>query len=121
MAGETILLVEDNVDLATVYAEVLGTLGYRVLPAPSGEEALRVIEREGASIHLLVTDQQLSGMTGTELCRTLRTRGVLLPAIMLSGFPPPARRPAGDGVVAWLQKPLEVDELLGAVRAALVL
>ena len=119
MPGETILLVEDNSDVSTVFTEVLETLGYRVLSAPSGEEALRIGEREGATIRLVLTDLTLSGMTGTDVCRALRARGLTPPAIVFSGYPPPPGATAVEGVVAWLQKPFAVDELLAAVRRAL--
>jgi len=117
-AGETILLVEDNQDLAEVYVALFECLGYRVLAAATAEEALDVAAGEAGRVALVVTDLTLPGMSGTELGEALRGRGERAPVIVLSGYPPPDGA-AGDAVTAWLQKPLEVEELLAAVARAL--
>ncbi len=115
--GETILLVEDNRDLAEAYAALFACLGYRVLTAASAEEALEVTAREAGRVALVITDLTLPGMSGTDLGQALRARGEAVPVIVLSGYPPAGA--AGDAIAAWLQKPLEVEELLAAVRRAL--
>ncbi len=115
--GETILLVEDNRDLAEAYAALFACLGYRVLTAASAEEALEATAREAGGVALVITDLTLPGMSGTDLGQALRARGEAVPVIVLSGYPPAGA--AGDAIAAWLQKPLEVEELLAAVRRAL--
>jgi CheY-like chemotaxis protein len=115
--GETILLVEDNRDLAEVYAALFECLGYRVLATSTGEDALEVVAGEAGRIALVITDLTLPGMSGTDLSRALRARGEPVPVIVLSGYPPAGE--GGEAVAAWLQKPLEVEELLAAVRRAL--
>jgi two-component system cell cycle sensor histidine kinase/response regulator CckA len=115
--GETILLVEDNRDLAEAYAALFTCLGYRILSAASAEEALEVTASEAGRVALVITDLTLPGMSGTDLGQALRARGEAVPVIVLSGYPPAGA--ASDAIAAWLQKPLEVEELLAAVRSAL--
>jgi two-component system cell cycle sensor histidine kinase/response regulator CckA len=116
--AQTILLVEDNRDVSEAYTAVLETLGYRVLLAANGEEALRVWEAERKRIALVLTDLAMPGMSGAEVYRTLRERGIAAPVIVLSGYPMPAGQDL-DGIAGWLQKPLEVEELIAAVERAL--
>ena len=117
--AQTILVVEDNEELVGVYVEVLECLGYRVLAARSGDDALALGEREASDIALVLTDLTIPGTTGTEIYRALRALGVRAPAIVFSGYPAPADASAQEGVVAWLEKPLEVEELLAAIERAL--
>src|SRR5579884_2510126 len=86
---------------------------YRARP----EEALEATAREAGGVALVITDLTLPGMSGTDLGQALRARGEAVPVIVLSGYPPAGA--AGDAIAAWLQKPLEVEELLAAVRRAL--
>lgn len=115
----TILLVEDNDDIAVVYAEILRTLGYDVITARDGESALRVFDDPAHGVALLLTDLTMPRMSGTDVVRALRERGIETPVIMLSGYPAPPGEAARGDVAAWLQKPLEVEELLGAVERVL--
>lgn len=72
--GQTVLLVDDD-PLILVSAEaMLEDLGYKVLTADSGEQALKVLERLGSAINLLITDHMMPGMLGPVLAaRTLST------------------------------------------------
>ena len=116
---EPILLVEDNEDIAAVYGEVLETLGHPVLVARDAQSALRIVDEVRGAIALVLTDWAMPDMSGTDLVRALRAGGFQAPAIMLSGYPAPPGAVGREGVVAWLLKPLEVEELLGTVRRVL--
>ena len=118
MSGKTILLVDDNQDVSEAYTAVLESLGHRVLLATTGQEALAVWSAERDQIALVLTDLAMPGMSGTEFCRALRAQGGTTPLIVLSGYPMPAGQ-GFDDIAAWLQKPLEVEDLIAAVDRAL--
>src|SRR5579872_3363986 len=69
--SETILLVEDEEALRELTAELLRSGGYRVLVAESGEAALTML-RQSDTVHLLLTDVIMSGMSGSELAAKTR-------------------------------------------------
>jgi len=84
---ETILLVEDDVPLRRVARIVLTNLGYRVLEAADGTEALRLWQANRHDIRLLVTDLVMpGGMTGKELAEELLKHNPKLKVIYASGY-----------------------------------
>ena len=76
---QTILVVDDDDHVRAVARDVLREHGYRVLEARTGEEADRLVAEYAGSIHLLVTDVVMPGMSGPELvvrlCRAGRRCG----------------------------------------------
>ena len=83
--NETILLVEDEELLRHVVVDMLGQLGYRVLGATNGKEALAVAEEYDGNIDVLVTDVLLPELPGPQLARSLRTVRPNLRVIFVSG------------------------------------
>ena len=81
----TALLVDDEELVRTSTADMLADLGYEVVEAVSGEEALRIVER-GTRIDLLVTDHLMPGMTGTDLARAFKERYPGTPVLLVSGY-----------------------------------
>ncbi len=79
-----ILLVDDNRDGMMARRCVLEELGYTVVAAASGAEALHILEQQ--SFDLVVTDYKMSPMNGLELIRQLRDRNFVNPIILLTGF-----------------------------------
>lgn len=79
-----ILLVDDNHDGVLARSAVLRELGYTVLPAHSGEEALSLLDRQ--TFDLIITDYKMAPVDGLELISTVRSRGLKMPIILLSGF-----------------------------------
>jgi CheY-like chemotaxis protein len=79
-----ILLVDDNHDGVLARGAVLEELGYTVVPAHSGAEALACLAEQ--SCDLMITDYKMSPMDGVELIRTLRGHNISMPIILLSGF-----------------------------------
>lgn len=69
--GETILVVDDDVDLRSVTTSVLEQDGYQVLAAADGLEALEIARTYPGPIHLLITDLVMPGMDGAELGREI--------------------------------------------------
>jgi CheY-like chemotaxis protein len=113
----TILLVDDNADVSGAFVAVLESLGYRALAAASGEDGLRLWRDERSRVALVLMDQTLPDMNGLDVIRRLRAEGLAAPCIMLSGYP--ADPEATNEIAAWLKKPLDVEELIGAVERAL--
>mgnify|MGYP001254022253 CR=1 FL=1 len=84
--GETVLVVEDDPDVRRIVVRQVLDLGYRVLEAASGDEALSAIAG-GARVDLLFTDVVMpGGMLGTELARRVRSLVPELPVLFASGF-----------------------------------
>ena len=89
--GVTILCVDDEDLPRTLRKLILQKHGYQVITASSGEEALALLERGG--IRLVLTDQLMPGMTGTELTKLVKSTKPNMPVILISGvneIPPDA-------------------------------
>jgi CheY-like chemotaxis protein len=80
----TILLVDDNNDGNIARRSVLEELGYKVVPARSGTEALKLLESE--AFDLVVTDFKMTPVDGLELIKRLRAGNFAKPIILLTGF-----------------------------------
>ncbi|WP_338763936.1 histidine kinase famiy protein [Massilia sp. METH4] len=114
----TILLVEDNEDVRVLAQAMLEAHGYGIVPAASGEEALRVLD-EHADIGLLFSDVIMpGGMTGLQLAEEASRRRPGLPILLATGYMeqlPDARQPA----FPILPKPYKEHELLERIADAL--
>ena len=121
---ETVLLVEDEPMLRELGLLALSGLGYRVLPADNGIQALRLIEQHrGQDIHLLVTDVVMPEMGGKELAERLRVISPQTKVLFCSGYTEDAIVHDGlfDRGIAFMQKPYTVASLANKVREVLEL
>ena len=108
----TVLLVEDNPDVATVSASLLEQLGYTVRRVGNAEAALREIELDG--IDFVFSDIVMPGkMDGLSLARHLRTVRPGLPILLASGYSDAAINVRGDFPI--LRKPYEIHQLSQAI------
>ncbi|MEP9358707.1 PAS domain-containing protein [Sphingomonas sp. KR3-1] len=118
--GETVLVVEDEERVRSYSVEALRELGYQVIAARDGPEALRLIEQKldhgGQPIALLFSDVVMPEMTGRELAERARARVPGLKVLLTSGYAPETARVAGETILA---KPFDLDRLAVAIRAAL--
>ena len=116
-----VLVVEDERDLADLLAFNLEREGYQALVAYSGVEGLLIAQRELPD--LVVLDQMLPGMMGTEVCTHLRREGrtSAIPVLMLTAKGEEIDRVVGFeiGVDDYMVKPFSMRELLLRVRAIL--
>ncbi len=86
LAGHAcVLVVDDEAHVREIVAEQLETLGYPVVPAGSGAEALALLD-DGEEVGLLLSDLAMPGMDGITLIREVQRRRPGLPAILLTGF-----------------------------------
>jgi PAS domain S-box-containing protein len=119
--GEVILVVEDDPDLRILLVHLLETLGYGVLPAATGKEALKILQ-ETSQVNLLVTDMVLpGGMGGAMLASRVEELHPGLPVLYMSGYTENAIIHHGrlDEGVELLQKPFRKTDLARKVREAL--
>jgi two-component system alkaline phosphatase synthesis response regulator PhoP len=117
MSG-SVLLVEDEENLASLVRAYLEQEGYRVISAVTGAEALRAIETE--PVRLVVLDLNLPDMDGLDVCRQIRTRSSV-PVVMLTARDEEADRLAGleTGADDYIGKPFSPRELVARMKAVL--
>ena len=117
MSG-SVLLVEDEENLASLVRAYLEQEGYRVMAVVTGAEALRAIETE--PVRLVVLDLNLPDMDGLDVCRQIRTRSSV-PVVMLTARDEESDRLAGlaQGADDYIGKPFSPRELVARMKAVL--
>jgi CheY-like chemotaxis protein len=113
---ETILLVEDEPAVRQLFAQALTRAGYAVYEARNGQEAMKVFDKHGDGIDLLLTDMKMPYMTGAELAHHLRGRRRSLKLLCISGYP---GNLDPDLSPDFLAKPFSRDDLLKKIREVL--
>jgi len=117
---ETILLVEDDEDLRHSLHQCLSQLGYHLLEAATGPEALRLWQQHRHLIRLLITDLIMpGGLTGKELGEQLRQENPQLKVIHISGYSADSLHQNLPPGIAFLAKPFAAHALARAVRGCL--
>jgi CheY-like chemotaxis protein len=119
--SETILVVEDEPKLRNIVSEVLKGLGYSVLVADDGEDALEISRTHEGPIHLLATDVIMPGVGGRELASRLVQARPQLKVLFMSGYTDDSVITQGvlSNQMAFLQKPISSAALAQKVRAVL--
>ena len=113
----TVLIVDDNQDLAENIAEILALRGFVTDIATSAEEALPKALRDGP--RLLLTDYRLPGMTGAELVRIVRATRHTVRAIVMSAYTDDTTVDAAKGAGAdFLPKPVDFGSLADLLTTA---
>lgn len=118
---ETILLVEDQDGIRDLVRPFLEEMGYKVLEASNGEEALKIAQQHKGGIDLLLTDIVMPIMGGHEMAQRLVALRPEVRVLYMSGYAEYASAPAGnlDHDAFRLQKPFSMDALARRVREAL--
>jgi CheY-like chemotaxis protein len=118
---ETVLVVEDEAGVRGLAKHALESRGYRVLEAPDGEQALRLVQEYEGQIDLLLSDVVMPRMSGRELHHRVTTLSPNTRVIFTSGHTDDAM--LRHGVLTaesdFLQKPFTVRGLLKKVREVL--
>jgi CheY-like chemotaxis protein len=118
---ETILVVDDEESLRTVVVDLLSQLGYHMLSAASGQEALKLAGEYPGRIDLLLSDVVMEGLPGPELAEKLVQSRPELKVVFISGFADSSLAP--DGVLkpgtVLIQKPFTIRVLSAKLREVL--
>jgi two-component system cell cycle response regulator DivK len=121
VAGELILIVEDNDKNRKLVRDVLAHEGYRLLETDNGEDAVRLAQTERPALVLM--DIQLPGIDGIEALRRLRadagTRAIPVLAVTASAMTQDRATIMAAGFDGYQSKPISVRPFLAAVRDAL--
>jgi len=114
-----VLVVEDDPDMRVVLHEVLRELGYEVGEVESAEDAVKFLERR-AAVDLLLVDQRLPGMSGTELMTLARRRFPSVRTLLVTGYgdDPTCEAALGAHAETVLTKPVRVMDLRLALEEA---
>jgi DNA-binding response OmpR family regulator len=121
--SDTILIVEDDSDIADSLVYNLKREGFRTMVAESGEKGLRLALDEKSRPSLVLLDLMLPGMSGLEVCKRLRSNesSAEIPIIMVTAKAAEADKIAGLDIGAddYIAKPFSVKEVVARVRAVL--
>ncbi|MEM9489406.1 MAG: response regulator, partial [Myxococcota bacterium] len=118
----TILTVDDEAVVLKTHVRVLEMLGYDVLSAPGGEEALRIYQEHRNRIRLVLLDLIMPGMRGEEVFRRLKELNPDVKVLILSGFMEDESTPRKlleEGVKGFLFKPCDAHTLHQALAKVL--
>jgi CheY-like chemotaxis protein len=118
-ATDTVLIVEDEPDVMEVAAELFRSIGYEVLTAGNGHDAIDILKRR-SDIDVLFTDVMMpNGMSGIELAHFARKHCPDVKVILASGYPLPALKAQHGNLddFAFMSKPYRLSELAKKLRA----
>ena len=122
---KTIVVVEDDVRVADFLERGLRAEGYRIVVARTGPDGLELAQTTAkqslidGSPSIMVLDVMLPGLSGLEVCQTLRASGVAIPILMLTALGAVGDRVSGLrlGADDYLVKPFAFEELLVRIEA----
>jgi DNA-binding NtrC family response regulator len=113
-----ILIVDDDSGQRSLLNSFLTGQGIKTVVVDSGERALEALRRE--SIQMMISDVRMPGISGLETLRLARKENASLPILLVTAFTDVRDAVAAirDGAVDYLAKPIDLDQLLAAVRQA---
>ncbi|MCP3662486.1 MAG: response regulator [Gammaproteobacteria bacterium] len=127
-AGEDVLIVDDEPDLAEYIGDLLELHNYHATIKTDSLEALRMFQKDPDKFSLLITDQTMPGLTGVELVEQLREIRSDFPAILCTGYSDSINKDDAERrSICFLGKPIDADkliqsagELLGSTASKLI-
>jgi PAS domain S-box-containing protein len=119
--GEAVMIVDDEPALVTLAEEMLAELGYEPAGFESSVAAMAAFRADPQRFDLVLTDEAMPDLTGTELAREIRRLRAEIPVVLMSGYGGTAlaARAAAAGVREVLRKPLESRDLAESVARVL--
>jgi FixJ family two-component response regulator len=119
-AKPLISIVDDDESMREAIKGLMRSQGYRVEAVASAQEFLS--SRHVRRTSCLIADMQMPGMTGLGLHRHLSASGEPIPTILITAYPVNGvrKRALSAGVLGYLSKPFEEDDLLACIRSALI-
>ena len=116
--GPRILIVDDDAGQRSLLDSFLRGQGFDTVPVESGTRALEVLRAGGMA--MMISDVRMPGISGLETLRQARQEQIPIPVLLVTAYAD-IREAVGamrDGVVNYLTKPIDLDELLASVRQA---
>ncbi|WP_339489219.1 response regulator [Pseudomonas sp. EL_65y_Pfl2_R95] len=114
----TILVVEDDAVVRTLTLEVLEAFGYQAFGAEDGDTALSILRSEQA-LSLLMTDIGLPDISGLDLAQQAQVLRPEIAVLLASGYEVQQQTSTGNGAVATITKPFQLDLLRSTLQAML--
>jgi DNA-binding NtrC family response regulator len=113
-----ILIVDDDAGQRSLLDSFLRGQGFETIPVSSGERALEVLGQQ--DIAMMISDVRMPGISGLETLRRVRKERPTLPVLLVTAYADirDAVHAMRDGAVNYLEKPIDLDELLTSVRTA---
>lgn len=115
---ETLLVVDDEEMVRRLAARMLVSMGYRVLEARDGHEAVKLLQRGSQQIAVVITDLAMPGLGGRRLGETIASCWPQVRVLYMSGFP--GQRMVNEGALdpnhPFIQKPFTSEQLGRRVR-----
>ncbi len=113
--GQSVLVVEDNVEVGRFATQILEDLGYRTTWAVNAEDALERLGADGAGFDAVFSDVVMPGMGGIALAKELRRRFPGLPVLLTSGYSHVLAQDGAEGFEL-LHKPYSAEQLARILR-----
>ncbi len=113
----TILHVEDENSVRFLYKEVFEELGYKVIQATSGEEALKMLR--GPRPDIIILDLKMPGMGGRVFLEKFQKMKLRIPVVISTAYPYMHGEPSAMGADAYIVKSGDMTELVEKVQALL--
>jgi CheY-like chemotaxis protein len=119
--GETVMLVDDEEVLVRLGEEMIAGLGYEPVGYTSSAEALEAFRASPRRFDVVLTDETMPGMTGSQLAERIRAISKDVPILLMSGYAaaPLAARAATLGAADVLNKPLVARDMARSLEGAL--
>jgi CheY-like chemotaxis protein len=116
---ETILLVEDESTARSAMSEFMENLGYEVLQAANGQDALAIYAERGREIKIVITDLIMPQLNGVEMAQDIWKDRPSLPVIFVSAYGDEDVRTKLPVDSLFFQKPFRLEQVAKAMRDAL--
>jgi CheY-like chemotaxis protein len=113
-SSHPVLVVEDDVDVREAMVQVLESAGHAAVSAGDGEEALAQLDG-GVTPCLILLDLMMPRMDGWQFIEQHNRRASRAPIVVVSAYGSQEQALGGPGVVAYMRKPVDIDELLAIV------
>ena len=114
----TVVVADDDDGLRLMATAMLEELGFAVIPARDGPEALEIVNTRDGQLAFVLLDLMMPGMDGEQVLRELETLGTTTPIVISSGYNTQhlSQELTGRGVAAFLQKPYEFSQMQAIAR-----
>ena len=116
-SGMSVLVVEDNIELANFAADGLTELGYSITLVDNATDALAELVLDADRFDVVFSDVVMPGMTGLDLAQAIRERSIDVPVVLTTGY---SQALSQDGVAGFelVQKPYSIEELSRVLHRA---